>query len=215
VTGTWERFLRLQNWAVILVIVALAVGSTVARADSGAVEPVQTSGEQVDVTGWRGLSWGTPIREATELFGDIALDRVQAIEVGGCFFSRAVPISLAHESWQAWLCEDRNTGEVVAVSLEKDFRGVFFGDDRGTDLTDTFLAELTEQYGPAHLFWDQCHNARWNVTRQYKWFFPTTTVVLLMRDVPDRWTSLRFQRPTNRPDFGPGVCVAQPRDLRG
>ena len=207
--------MRLQNWAAMLVMFVFALGSTLAHADSGAVEPVQTTGEKVDVTGWRGLTWGTPIGEATALFGNIALDHVQAIEVGGCFFSQAVPISLAHESWQAWLCEDRDTGEVVAVSLEKDFRGVFFGDDRGTDLTDTILAELTEQYGPAHLFWDQCHNARWNVTRQYKWFFPTTTVVLLMRDVPDRWTSLRFQRPTDKPDFGPGVCVVQPRDLRG
>lgn len=207
--------MKLQKCAAILAVFGLSLGSTLAHAESGAVEPIQTVGNDADVGGWRGLTWGTPVSEAAAALGDIALDQQQAIEVAGCFFTRAVPITLEHEAWQAWLCQDRDSGEVVAVSLEKGFRGVFFGDERGTDLTETFLAELTEQYGPAHLFWDQCHNARWNATRQYKWFFPTTTIVLLMRDVPDRWTSIRFERPTDRPDFGPGVCVVQPRDLRG
>ena len=185
------------------------------HADSGAVEPAHGGGDEMDVAGWRGLAWGTPASEAAKLLDNVVLDRQQEIEVGGCFFTRAVPLSLKDEAWQAWLCEDRKTGDVIAVSLEKGFRGVFFGDDRKTELFETFLAELTAQYGPAHLFWNQCHNARWNQTVQYKWVFPTTTVTLLVRDVPDQWVSVRFEQTNNRPDFGPGVCVTLPRDLRG
>jgi hypothetical protein len=207
--------LRLKNYFVILAVLGTFLSFTGAHADSGAVEPVRADGEKTDVSGWRGLAWGTPVSEAARLFDGTVLDRQEEIEVAGCYFTRAVPISLEQETWQAWLCEDRDTGEVIGVSLEKGFRGVFFGDDRGTRLFKTFLAELTEQYGPAHRYWEQCHNARWNATVQYKWFFPSTTVTLLVRDVPDRWTSLRFERPNKRPDFGPGVCVKQPRDLRG
>lgn len=207
--------MRLRNLAAILALVTVFLTSTSVWADSGAVEPIQPIGEENDIAGWRGLKWGTPVSEASAQFREVKLDHQQAIEVAGCYFTRAVPLSLEHEAWQAWLCQDRDTGEVVGVSLEKDFRGVFFGDERGTDLFDTFLAELTEHYGPAHQFWEQCHNARWNATVQYKWYFPTTTVSLLLRDVPDRWASIRFERPTGLPDFGPGVCVKKPVDLRG
>jgi hypothetical protein len=169
----------------------------------------------MDVAGWRGISWGIPISRAQAVLGGQTLDRQEAIEVGGCYFTRALPLHLDDEEWQAWLCEDRESGAIIGVSLEKGFQGLFFDDTRKTDLFEAFLDEFTAQYGPAHLFWEQCHNARWNATVQYKWFFPTTTVSLLLRDAPDQWVSVRFEQPTDLPDFGPGVCVKQPVDLRG
>ena len=200
---------------------ALAVGTVVlcticsppTQADSGVVEP--TTPNRLDILGWRGLNWGTPISRAKTILGNRPLDHQEAIEFNGCYFTRALPLELDDEDWQAWLCEDRQSGAVIGVSLEKGFEGMFFGALRKTDLFDTFLAEFTAQYGPAHLFWEQCHNARWNSTVQYKWFFPTTTVRLVIRDVPDRWVSVRFEQPSDLPDFGPGVCVKRPVDLRG
>jgi hypothetical protein len=193
--------------------VLCTIGSPPTQADSGVVEP--TTPNRLDILGWRGLNWGTPISRAKTILGNRPLDHQEAIEFNGCYFTRALPLELNDEAWQAWLCEDRQSGAVIGVSLEKGFEGMFFGALRKTDLFDTFLAEFTAQYGPAHLFWEQCHNARWNATVQYKWFFPTTTVRLVMRDVPDRWVSVRFEQPSDLPDFGPGVCVKRPVDLRG
>jgi len=207
--------LKLRKTGAVLALLAIlsGAGPVLANADSGAVEPI--SRDRADIAGWRGLTWGTPIGRAEVLLGEEILEHQDAIEVGGCYFTRALPLRLRNESWQAWLCEDRRSGAVIGVNLEKGFQGLFFDDSRRTDLFETFLAEFTEHYGPAHLFWEQCHNARWNATVQYKWFFPTTTVSLLLRDVPDRWVSVRFEQPTSLPDFGPGVCVTRPVDLRG
>jgi hypothetical protein len=197
----------------MLLLGLVASTSPPARADTGAVEPTIPNG--ADIAGWRGLTWGTPVGRAEAIFGDRRLDHQEAIEVGGCYFTRALPVQLEGEAWQAWLCEDRESGAVIGVSLEKGFQGLFFDDSRKTELFESFLAEFTAQYGPAHLFWQHCHNARWNATVQYKWFFPTTTVSLLLRDVADGWVSVRFEQPSDRPDFGPGVCVSRPVDLRG
>jgi len=194
-------------------VVLCTIGSPPTHADSGVVEP--TTPNRLDILGWRGLNWGTPISRAKTILGNRPLDHQEAIEFNGCYFTRALPLELNDEAWQAWLCEDRQSGAVIGVSLEKGFEGMFFGALRKTDLFDTFLAEFTAQYGPAHLFWEQCHNARWNATVQYKWLFPTTTVRLVMRDLPDRWVSVRFEQPSDLPDFGPGVCVKRPVDLRG
>ncbi len=184
---------------------------TVATADSGAVPPLTAAG--TDLTGWRDLPWDTPVEAAANAFGD-ALRR-DHIEVAGCYFSTAVPVTLASEAWEAWLCEDRTSGRVIAVSLEKGYDDMFFDERRTTELYNTFLAEFTERYGPAHEFWEHCHNARWHETIQHRWFFPSTTVSLLLRDGPDRWVSIRFEKPNDTPNFGPGVCVTRPRDLRG
>jgi hypothetical protein len=200
-------------------ILALAVGLAVlsstgspqAQANFGPVEPTTPNGP--DVLGWRSLTWGTPVSRAETILGERPLDHQEATKFAGCYFTRALPLQLVDEDGQAWLCEDRQSGAVIGVSLEKGFEGMFFGALRKTDLFETFLAELTAQYGPAHLFWEQCHNARWNATVQCKWLFPTTTVSLLVRDVPDRWVSVRFEQPNDLPDFGPGVCVKRPADL--
>ena len=199
--------------AALLLLGLIAMVAPSAHADTGAVEPTVPS--PMDIAGWRGLTWGTPVARAEAILGNRPLDRQEAIEVGGCYFTRALAVRFEDEQWQAWLCEDRVSGAVIGVSLEKGFQGLFFDDTRRTDLFETLLAEFTAQYGPAHLFWEQCHNARWNATVQYKWFFPTTTVSLLLRDIPDQWVSVRFEQPSDRPDFGPGVCVTRPVDLRG
>jgi len=204
--------LALNRIAAAILVTLVSVTSGLAQAESGAVPPLTRSG--TDVPGWRGMAWGSSLDAALDSLGGTPLRR-DYIEVAGCYFSTSVPIRLGSEDWEAWLCQDRGTGQVVAVSLEKGFDELFFDDRRTTTLYDTFLAEFTERYGPAHEFWEHCHNARWHATVQHRWFFPSTTVSLLLRDAPDRWVSIRFEQPNDQPNYGPGVCVTRPRDLRG
>lgn len=197
--------------AAIALATCLAL-TTTGHADSGVVEPL--SNHESDIAGWRGLPWGSSLDQAISVFEEEPFRR-DPIEVGGCYFTTAVPVFFLDEEWEAWLCQDRVTGLLTAVSLEKGFGDMFFDERRSTALYSTFLAELTERYGPAHEFWQYCHNARWRETVQHRWFFPTTTVSLLLRDASDRWVSIRFEQRNNNPNYGPGVCVTGPRDLRG
>jgi hypothetical protein len=205
---------RIRATGLIATIVAcLSLAQWPAHAETGATQPMSQGG--TDVAGWRGLPWGQPARHVLGYLDRDALVTRDAIEVAGCYFTSALPIRLQNEEWEAWICEDRRTGAFVAVSLEKGYDDMFFDDRRTTELFDTFVAEFTALYGPAHEYWEHCHNARWHATVQYRWFFPTTTVSLLLRDAPDRWVSIRYEQPNDRPNFGPGVCVSRPRDLRG
>lgn len=199
--------------AAALLAAAASVPVTPAAAETGALARMTADGR--DVAGWGGIAWGMTIEEALALFDADGVVRQEPIEVAGCYFRFALPLRLAGEKWQVWLCQDRHDDTVIAVNIEKGFGGTFFDGDHGTQLFDTLLAEFTARYGPAHRFWEQCHNVRWNATMDYKWFFPSTTVSLVYRDVPERWAGIRFERPTGRPDFGPGVCVKAPVDLRG
>ncbi len=169
-----------------------------------------------DVAGWRGIQWGMPVREALLMFDDLHEVQASKSDIGNCYFQYAVPVRFGDEEWDAWLCEDRDSTGVIAISIEKGYGGgVFFDSDKSASrLFDVLLARLTGSYGPAHRYWRQCYNALGSPTVQYRWYFPTTTVTLLHRDAAARWAAIRYEPSNARPEFGPGVCSGPPVDLR-
>ena len=100
-----------------------------------------------DVSGWRTLQWGVPLSEALALFENARVVQERKSEIAGCYFQYAVPISVLGEDWDAWLCEDRDDQTIVAVNLEKGYRGGLFFDKALTrsGVLDGVLAEIAER----------------------------------------------------------------------
>ncbi len=169
-----------------------------------------------DVSGWRTIRWGVPLSEALALFENVSLVQERKTEIAGCYFQYAVPISVMGEDWDAWLCEDRDDQTIVAINIEKGYRGGFFFDKTLTRsrILDAFFADMSDRFGPAQRLWRNCFNALGNPTRQYRWYFPSTTITFLYRDTGSEWGMVRFEPPTDRPEFGPGVCSTPPVDLQ-
>jgi hypothetical protein len=196
-------------------VVATAFAAGPASADADAVDGA-VGGIPADIPGWRGIAWGMPLAEALALFDDAREVQARKGDIGNCYFQYAVPVTFEDEEWDAWLCEDRETTGVIAISIEKGFGGrVFFDSDKSASrLFDVLLARFTESFGPAHRYWHQCFNPLGSPTVQYRWYFPTTTVTLLHRDAAARWAAIRYEPSNTRPEFGPGVCRVPPVDLR-
>lgn len=168
-----------------------------------------------DVSGWRGIKWGMPLSEALTLFEDARIIQEQKNEIAGCYFQYAVPLKVLDEEWDAWLCEDRDDQTIVAVNIEKGYRGAFFFDKTLTrsGILDALIEDMTARFGPARRFWSNCFNVLGNPTEQYRWYFPTTRVTFVHRDLIADWGMLRFEPNKGQPEFGPGVCSTPPVDL--
>ena len=153
--------------------------------------------------------------DASSLFREVLLVQNPKFEVGSCFFSHAIPLTIHGESWQAWLCEERATGKVTGVAIERGYNGGVFDVAKSqTQLFDIFLKDLTKLHGPAHRYWRQCHNSRWHRTEQYTWHFKSTRISLIHREVTKKHVALHFRTASSPPDFGPGICALPPLDLR-
>ena len=168
------------------------------------ISPARSQTAAPDVPGWHGIEWGMTLEDVKEIFDEVRIVQKTKLEVGGCYFTYGVRLWLLGEEWSAWLCEDRAEPRIIAVNIERARFSANF---------DRFLVELTRAYGPAHRYWD-CINAVGNRTVQYRWYFPTTTVTLLDRDTRVGWVMFRYERARTRPEFGPGVCLDPPIDLR-
>lgn len=169
-----------------------------------------------DVPGWRTVEWGMPLSDALALFEGVRIIQARKTEIAGCYFQYAVPISVLGEDWDAWLCENREDQTLVAVNIEKGYRGAFFFDK---DLTasrvlERLFADMSDDFGRAHRYWGNCFNVLGNPTKQFRWYFPSTTITFLYRDTTRDWGMLRFEPPTGRPEFGPGVCGTPPVDFQ-
>jgi hypothetical protein len=94
-----------------------------------------------------------PLGEALLLFDDAREVQATKTDIGNCYFQYAVPVTFEDEEWDAWLCEDRGTGDVIAVSIEKGFGGrIFFDSDKSASrLFEVILARLTGSFGPPPL----------------------------------------------------------------
>ena len=169
-----------------------------------------------DVKGWRQIVWGMPLAEALGLLGNARIVQRPKSEIAGCHFEYAVPIRFEEEEWDAWLCEDRADASIVAINIEKGYRGNFFfeQDQYGSRLLEQLFADLSAEFGGAHRHWQYCFNVLGNPTEQYQWYFPSTVITFLIRDAGANWAMIRFERASGRPEFGPGVCSAPPVDLR-
>lgn len=169
-----------------------------------------------DVPGWRGIEWGMPLAEALVLFETARVLQERKTEIAGCYFRYAVPVLILGEEWDAWLCEDREDQTIVAVNMEKGYRGGFFFDETQTSsrILDAYFADMSDRFGPAQRHWRYCFNALGNPTEQFRWYFPSTTITFLYRDTGSDWGMVRFEPPTGRPEFGPGVCSTPPVDPR-
>ena len=76
------------------------------------------------------------------------------------------------------------------------------------------LEAFVEAYGPAHSYWHTCHNMNWNKTVQYDWYFKELKISLVDRDEPANWVVMRYEPPSDKVEYGLGVCVELPLDLR-
>lgn len=197
--------MRIMGLRVVIVVMSL-VGGVAAH---GMETPA-------DVSGWRTIEWGMPLSQALALFEDVRIVQERKTEIAGCYFQYAVPITVLDEEWDAWLCEDRDDQTIVAINIEKGYRGSFFFDETLTRsrILDAFLAGLSDRFGPAQRFWGNCFNALGNPTEQFRWYFPSTTITFLYRDTGREWGMVRFEPSNRRPEFGPGVCSTPPVDLQ-
>ena len=159
-----------------------------------------------DVTGWHDIHWGMTVDDVITHYGGALTVQETKTSLDGCFVRYAVPIRLLDEEWAVWLCEAPDQPVVVAMQIESE--------NGSTSHFERFLSELTSAYGPAHAYWNTCHNVRWNGTEKYTWSFRSTKVSLVNRDVTVPWVVFRYERHTGAPDFGPGVCTHPPVDLR-
>jgi len=162
-------------------------------------------GEQT-LTGLRGIRWGMSVSEAIALFDRSVLVQQTKTSISGCYVRHAIPIRLLDEDWSIWLCEAPDQAVVTALNFETE--------NRHTEHFDAFLAAFTEAYGPAHSYWHTCHNVNWNKTVQYDWYFPEMRVSLVDRDAPANWVVMRYEPPSDKVEYGPGVCIEPPLDLR-
>ncbi|MEE8171976.1 MAG: hypothetical protein V3T62_03515, partial [Alphaproteobacteria bacterium] len=105
-----------------------------------------------------------------------------------------------------WLCEAPDEAVVAALNFESA--------SGHTEHFDAFLEAFTEAYGPAHSYWHTCHNVNWNKTVQYDWYFPELRISLVDRDEPANWVVMRYEPASDKVEYGPGVCIEPPLDLR-
>lgn len=164
--------------------------------------------DDATLTDLRGIEWGMSVSDAIALFGRSILIQETKISISGCYVQYAIPIRLIDEDWSIWLCEAENAAVVTALNFE------IAGGRRHTEHFDAFLAAFTEAYGPAHSYWHTCHNVNWNKTVQYDWYFSDMRISLIDRDEPANWVVMRYEPPSDKVEFGPGVCIEPPLDLR-
>lgn len=159
-----------------------------------------------DLTGLRGIRWGMNVTDVIALFGRSVLVQQTKTSISGCFVQHAIPVRLLDEEWFIWLCEAPEEAVVTALNIETA--------NRHTEHFNLFLAAFVEAYGPAHSYWHTCHNVNWNKTVQYDWYFPDLKISLVDRDEPANWVVMRYEPPSDKVEYGPGVCVEPPLDLR-
>lgn len=167
--------------------------------------PGRASAERSDVTGWRNVFWGMPVDQALKQFDKVTIVQETMVELRGCFVKYGVPIKLLGEAWEAWLCEDRGDRTINAVSIETPTGSAKFA---------ALVAELNTAYGMPHRHWSRCINAAGGVMEQYRWYFPSTTITLINRDLERGSVAVRYERPRPGPEYDPGVCWRPPTDLR-
>ncbi|MDP7343903.1 MAG: hypothetical protein QF767_11220 [Alphaproteobacteria bacterium] len=158
------------------------------------------------LTGLRGIRWGMSVSDAIALFGRSVLVQHTKTSISGCYVRHAIPIRLLGEDWAIWLCEAPDEAVVTALNFETE--------NRHTEHFDAFLEAFTEAYGPAHSYWHTCHNVNWYKTVKYDWYFPEMRVSLVDRDAPANWVVMRYEPPSDKVEYGPGVCIEPPLDLR-
>lgn len=159
-----------------------------------------------DLTGLRGIRWGMSVTDAIALFGRSVLVQQTKTSISGCYVQHAIPIQLLDEEWFIWLCEAPEEAVVAALNIETA--------NRHTEHFDVLLEAFVEAYGPAHSYWHTCHNVNWNKTVQYDWYFKELKISLVDRDEPANWVVMRYEPPSDKVEYGPGVCVEPPLDLR-
>jgi hypothetical protein len=192
-------------WFALIPLLAAALLAASVPAPVVAAEGKAGDGT-ADIAGLRGIRWGMTVDEAIALFGDSFEVQKTKTTISGCNVRHAIPIRLLDEEWAIWLCETPEEAVIAALNIESRS-----GRTRHFDL---FLEAFTEAYGPAHRYWHTCHNVNWNKTVQYDWYFPDMRVSLVDRDQPAQWVAMRYEAPSPRLEFGPGVCVEPPLDLR-
>ena len=171
--------------------------------------------ESYNISGWDEFRWGKTLKKTLDLFENPNVITYPEFQIGDCFFSHAIAVKLENEKWQIWLCEGRKNGGINEIAIERGYNGIYFDIiESQTKLFSNFLSTLTKIYGPAHKYWKQCHNSRWHQTEQYSWYFPSTHVSLVHRDVPRKHAAIRFQAPKFSKKYGPGICSMEPYDLR-
>ena len=171
-----------------------------------AAAPAAAMKGEDELTGLRGIRWGMSVADAIALFGrSVEVQRTKTA-ISGCYVRYAIPIRLLDEDWAIWLCETADEAVITALNFESP--------NRHTEHFETLLEAFTEAYGPAHRYWHSCHNVNWNKTVQYDWYFPDMRVSLVDRDEPANWVVMRYEPPSNRVEYGPGVCIEPPLDLR-
>ena len=159
-----------------------------------------------DLTGLRGIRWGMTVTDAITLFGRSVLVQQTKTLLLGCFVQHAIPIQLLDEEWFIWLCEAPEKSVVAALNIETA--------NRHTEHFNELLEAFVNAYGPAHSYWHTCHNVNWNKTVQYDWYFPKLKISLVDRDEPAKWVVMRYEPPSDKVEYGPGVCIEPPLDLR-
>jgi hypothetical protein len=167
----------------------------------------RTQAEDLEtLTGLRGIHWGMAVPDVIALFGRSELIQQTKTSRSGCYVQFAIPIRLLDEDWSIWLCEAENEAVVTALNFESA--------SGHTAHFEVFLAAFTEAYGPAHSYWQSCHNVNWNKTVQYDWYFSEMHISLVDRDTSANWVVMRYEPPSDKIEYGPGVCIEPPLDLR-
>ena len=159
-----------------------------------------------DLTGLRGIRWGMTVTDAIALFERSVLVQQTKTSLSGCFVQYAIPIQLLDEEWFIWLCETPEQAIVAALNFETA--------NHHTEHFNEFLEAFVDAYGPAHSYWHTCHNVNWNKTVQYDWYFPELKISLVDRDEPAKWVVMRYEPRSHKVEYGPGVCIEPPLDLR-
>jgi len=162
------------------------------------------SGETL--TGLMGIRWDMSVTEAIALFGRSVLVQQTKTSISDCYVQYAIPIRLLDEDWSIWLCEERDEPVIAALNFESA--------NGRTEHFDEFLEAFTEAYGPAHSYWHACYNVMGNETVQYDWYLAEMRIKLIALDKPANRVVMRYERPSNRAEFGPGICIEPPLDLR-
>ena len=167
-----------------------------------------------DIIGWKGVKWGTSKTEALTIIKNSIEIQKPKFKVGDCNFSHASPMNFLQEKWDAWLCEDEEN-RIIKIAIEKGWNGIFFDKKKSqTNLFSYFLELFTSKFGPAHIYWKQCHNSRWNFTEEYLWNFKSSTLSLIFRDIPNKHLAIHVGAPQSINILGPGVCYQKSQDLR-
>ena len=171
-----------------------------------AAAPAAAMKDEDGLTGLWGICWGMSVADAIALFGRSEQVQRTKISVSGCYVRYAILIRLLNEDWSIWLCEAPDAAVVAALNFESK--------SGHTRHFDSFLEAFTGAFGPAHSYWHTCHNANWNKTVQYEWYFPEMRVSLVDRNEPANWVVMHYVPPSDRVEYGPGVCIESPLDLR-